>query len=152
MVFAFLFRVRLPYQDSCDHPLYLLESSHRTFTYGNGGWIWLRIPYQRSVLPTMLLIVLHRFFILTAFKEFSFWSKQMGLEPNPSGASRQHASRLHHAPNSCLTKLGLYGSILFGFVHEAHSKWLYTHYSISTNIKRTTSLRSSPLFGPSLPG
>lgn len=115
------------------------------------GWIHVRTTYQRSAtifnidlyLPTKHSIILLRFFMRHAFKEFSFCSVSTGLEPEPSDHT---AISVLPSYTRCLTPATPYRTLyihpLTWFVHVAHLTWIFTHYSILT----LTALRFQSLF------
>ena len=80
--------------------LFINSLSHGDLTHRNDGWVWLRIPHQRS---TSLIInlyrpgshLLHRFFILHIFKRFSFCST-LTESNRPTPSNRRRATIHYH--------------------------------------------------------
>ena len=105
--------------------------------------------------------ILHTFFLSCTFKRFSFWSKQTGLEPEPTGLtlpsvlSTYTILLISATLNSAIVQIAIKDSTSFGFepkslrlsaslfwtnlsplyflefVHVAYLIRLYTHYSIT---------------------
>lgn len=110
--------------------------SQRTYTFGSNGWIRVCNHFQRSFHSLRPAVLIISFYIaisyFRAFKRFSFWSKPIGLEPNPSDSPMsQNALHLHQTSNPCCHQFTVVRTVLNQLVLWQHTSiWLYTHYSV----------------------